>query len=259
MPETPDPKPALTFDWRQPKGQLGRLLLWLAATVVALTVFFFLFRVVYPQTQRFIPVSQQIVVLNPSDPASRASINHAQDRDFMVLPSGNQQKNAITLDDRAPVFHPLYEKHELKLQDVSQRDSTVPPVRLLDVTTPILPRLDLSELKRSAPLPEKITVTVPRLELRLTGALASRKLIFQPDFSAAAITAPEAWLIEIGVNSEGRVIFALPTGNPEKNNEAAKLLGLMQQLRFEPDTAQSVQTPVWGLASLNWAIPSSAP
>ncbi len=258
MPETSPPKPALIFDWRKPKGQLGRLLLWIAATVLALTVFFFLFRVVYPQTQRFIPVAQQIVILNPLDPASLAAINHVADRDFMVIPSANQQKNALNLEDHAPVFHPLYEKHELKILDVPQRNSAVAPLRLLDVTAPILPRLDLSELHRLLP-PEKSSAAAPLLEVRVTGALASRKLTFRPEFPAAAISDPEAWRFKIGVNSGGRVTFALPTGNPEKNSEAARLIGLMQQLRFEPDASQAADTPVWGLATLIWVVTPSAP
>lgn len=258
MPETPDPESRLIFDWRKPKGQLGRLLLWIMVTLLALSVFFFLFRVVYPQTQRFIPVVQQIVILNPSDPTSRASLNHVEDRDFMVLPSGDQQKGGTNLDDHAPVFHPLYEKHELKLLDVPQRNSTVAPLRLLDVTVPILPRLDLSELHRQSP-PEKSAAAAPVLELYISGALDTRKLTFRPEFPAAGISDPEAWHFKIGVNSSGRVIFALPTGNPEKNDEAARLLGLLQQLRFEPDASQSADTPVWGLATMNWAITPTAP
>ncbi len=258
MPESPAPENGLIFDWRKPRGQIGRLLLWIIVTVLALTVFFFLFRVVYPQTQRFIPVAQQIVILNPSDPASQASINHVADRDFMVIPSGDQQKSALNLDDRAPVFHPLYEKHELKIQDVPQRNSAVAPLRLLDVTAPILPRLDLSELNR-LPSAEKSSAAAPLLEVSVTGALASRKLTFCPEFPVAVISDPEAWRFKIGVNSGGRVIFALPTGNPEKNSESARLIGLLQQLRFEPDASQSANTPAWGLATLNWAVTPSAP
>lgn len=258
MPESRSPESGLIFDWRKPRGQFGRLLLWITVTVLALSVFFFLFRVVYPQTQRFIPVAQQIVLLNPSDPSSRAALNHVEDRDFMVLPWGDRQKNELKLDDRAPVFHPLYEKHELKLQDVSQRDSVVPPVRLLDLTTPILPQLDLSELRQQK-APEKSPGMVPALELRLSGDLASRKLIFSPAFTPAAITDPEAWRFEIGVNSEGRVIFALPAVNPEKSEENSRLLGLLQQLRFEPDAAQKAGVPVWGLVTLEWAASPHAP
>lgn len=258
MPEIPPTESGLIFDWRKPKGQSGRLLLWLTVTVLALSVFFFLFRVVYPQTQRFIPVAQEIVILNPSDPASKASINHVSDRDFMVLPSGNHQNNAFNLEDRAPVFHPLYEKHELKLQDVPQRNSTVPPLRLLDLTTPILPSLDLSELHR-LPSADKTVASALRLELTVTGELASRKIIFRPELPFTAIADPEEWRFKIGVNSGGRVIFALPTGNPGKNTEATKLISLLQQVRFEPAMAQSADSPVWGLATLNWVIPPAAP
>ena len=232
---------------------------WILMTVLALVVFFFLFRVVYPQPQRFVPLAQQIVVLNPADPASRASINHVQDRDFMVLPSANQQSNAPKLEDRAPVFHPLYEKHELKLQDVPQRDSAVAPMRLLDVTEPILPHLDLSELHRAPPPPKSSPATIPKLEIRLTGALASRKLVSRPDFPAAVVSALEECQFEIGVNSEGRVTFALPTAGPDRHDESGKVLGLLQQLRFEPDASQSAGIPAWGLATLEWVAPPTTP
>lgn len=257
MPETSPPKPPLIFDWRKPKGQLGRLFLWIAVTAVALTVFFFLFRVVYPQTQRFVPVTQQIVVLNSSDPATLASINHVTDRDFMVLPSRDSRSGTVNLEERTPVFHPLYEKHELKLQDVPQRNSTVPPVRLLDVTAPILPDLDLSELQRHHPV--KIATTATKLDLQVSGDLAARKIIFRPEFPTPVISTPEAWLFVIGVNATGRVIFALPSGNPEKNADANRLLALLQQIKFEPNAAQSKDTPSWGIAFLNWVAPVTEP
>jgi len=237
----------LTFDWRKPRAEWARLAFWMLITFLGLAAFFALFRVVYPQTQRLVPTTQQITLLG-TDPAAQSVLNAVQDRDFLIIPSSDGKRNPVTLEDSAPVFHPSYEKHELKLLDVPQRNLKPPSVRLLDVREPILPRLDLSELNRETrPAASPASPATRKPELRLRGGLASRKILAQPEFGNLSMREPDSWRFHLGVDGSGHVIFALPVEAPGKLDEAAPLLRLLRQIRFASEAGEEIS---WGEVSL---------
>ncbi len=247
MPKPPPTDPGLTFDWRKPRGERTRLVFWMLVTFFGLAAFFALFRVVYPQTQRRVPTAQQVTLLG-SDTAAQTVLNAVQDHDFLIIPSADSKRNLVSLEDRAPVFHPSYEKHELKLLDLPQRNTKPAPVRLLNVREPILPRLDLSELDRNPRTPS--TARPIKLALHLRGGLTSRVITSQPDFSTLQMAEPESWRFHLGVNSAGQVLFALPIEAPSKLGDAAPLLRLLRQIRLAPDASKDT---TWGGAALVWS------
>ncbi len=235
--------PGLTFDWRKPRAEWARLAFWILVMFLGLAAFFALFRVVYPQTRRLVPTAQQVTLLG-TDPATLPILNSVLDRDFLIIPSSDGRRSAVSLEDSAPVFHPSYEKHELRLLDLPQRNMNPAPVRLIDVREPVLPRLDLSELirepKPAAPGPRK-----PALQLR--GGLASREIASQPDWGTLPMAEPESWRFHLGVDGSGNVIFALPVEVPGKLEEAAPLLRLLRQVRFAPLSEERI---TWGEATV---------
>ena len=249
LPPAPKNSP-LTFDWRRPRAEWPRLFFWTLLTALGLTGFFALFRVVYPQAQRVVPTEQQITLLG-SDPAAQSIIKAVQDRDFLVIPAREGMRNPVSLEERAPVFHPSYERHELRLLDLPEHNARPAPVRLLDVREPVLPRLDLSELKPEAlPKPAR----PKKLALQLRGELAGRGIVSQPGLETISMAEPESWRFHLGVDGAGQVVFALPFESPGKPDEAAPLLRLLRQIRFtpEPTPEKSTQT-VWGEAALIWS------
>jgi hypothetical protein len=251
MPKPSQTDPGLTFDWRKPRAEWARLAFWMLVTFLGLAAFFALFRVVYPQTQRIVPTAQQITLLG-TDPALQPVLNAVQDRDFLIIPSSDGKKSPVSLEDRAPVFHPSYEKHEIKLLDLPQSNAKPAPVRLLDVREPVLPRLDLSDLIPS----QRTSASVPKkLALQVRGGLAARQTVSQPEFDGLQMAEPESWRFHLGVNSAGQVIFALPVEAPGKLEEAAPLLRLLRQIRFAPESEARI---TWGEAALVWP-PTSAP
>lgn len=247
MLKPPPTDPGLTFDWRKPRAEGMRMAFWMLITFFGLAAFFALFRVVYPQTQRTVPVAQQVTLLG-SDTAAQTVLNAVQDHDFLIIPSADSKRNLVSLEDSAPVFHPSYEKHKLKLLDLPQRNTKPAPVRLLDVREPLLPRLDLSELDRN---PRALSTARPaKLALHFQGDLTSRAIASHPDFSTLQTLEPESWRFHLGVNSAGQVLFALPIEAPSKLGDAAPLLRLLRQIRFAPDAAKKT---TWGEATLVWS------
>ena len=262
--------PPLTFQWVEPLRQGRRLGFWMFVVFVGLVAFFYLFQVVYPQTQRFTPVPQQIIALNPADPSAVALLSRVQDRDYLLLPSDNYNPaSGPSLQESAPVFHPSFEGHQLKVQDLPYKAFTVPPARLLNVDKPVLPPLDLSDLKGEprAPAPgktkERPSPAQAKLVVNFVGDLAKRELVAQPDLSEVPLAYPESCRFQMGVDAAGRVEFILPVNTSEKPEVtpqmAGQLLDRLQALRFQPQTAasggKSNAGPTWGTAILFWAEP----
>ena len=228
---TPGPgDPPLTFSWARARGRGASLTFWMMVTAIVLVAFFALFRIVYPQSQRSIPSAQQIVILDGTDPATQRALNPVRDRDFMILPGGGDRNQRVTLESAGPVFHPSFEKRELRLLDLPQGSGSIPPVRLHDLSAPVLPPLDLSDMKSPAAARQK---GASRTGIVVSGPLAARKIEEQPDFSAAAPAEPEAWRFQITADALGRVVFALPLDTPGKLDEAGPTLKLLRAMRFD--------------------------
>ncbi|RBP39026.1 hypothetical protein DES53_11049 [Roseimicrobium gellanilyticum] len=258
MPAETSKESPLIFHWPRPLEQGKRLIFWIGVVALGLAGFFYVFQVVYPQSQRSTPIPHQVLLLDPSDPIARAILNKVQDRDFLVLPSDDPGANAARLEDHAPVFHPSYEGHQLGLQDLPHKPFTVPPARLLKVDEPVLPPLDLSGLKR--PVEDAMPTSkesAPRLVVKLTGALATRKMIHPPDLAGLAPADPGAHHIQLGVDAHGRVWFALPLRESENLVASAELTERLTRTRFEPVTVkkESAETPTWGVATFAWETP----
>lgn len=252
MPDkTAGPTP-LTFHWSLSTLRERGLLFWGFIVALGLAAFFYLFQVVYPQSQRFTPVPQQVVMLNPAEPAARGLMNKVQDRDFLIVPATTAAASGVTLEARVPVFHPSFEGHKLDLKDLPHKAFSVPPARLLEMDAPVLPPLDLSEIKSVPSVPGMPVMGAPRLVMKLSGELAGHAMAGVPDFSALTLSDPGSCRFQLGVNAEGRVEFVLPITASEKPDVLEKLTQVLQRLRFVP-ASPATTTPVWGQAGFAWS------
>jgi hypothetical protein len=257
MSEQAETTPQLIFDWSKPRRPIARLVLWLLVTSVGLTLFFMLFHVIYQTPRRIIPATHQVTLLSPNDPAARNLLQRVSDKDFFIFSGNGSGQHQLSLAEQAPVFHPTFEKHELKLQDLPQRDTKPPPARLLDVTEPTLPPPDLKDLHSSVAATTSAAPPASVLTLQISGALENRKLLSQLNLSTLPPLDYTAWRFQIGVAADGRVTFVLPVASGEKSADAAPVLHLLNHLRFAPD--EKTPAPVWGIAKFEWVHPSAAP
>ncbi len=252
MPDPAETDPPLIFDWSKPKRPTARLLLWLVVTSLGLAGFFILFRVVYQTPRHFIPATNHVTLLSPTDPAARALLQRVADRDFFVFSNNSEGKPSPSLEDLGPVFNPTFKNHELKLQDLPQRDAKPPPVRLLDVASPMLPPPDLHDMHALPAPAEPKSVSPFKLTLHFEGALANRKIVSLPDLSTLPPSLDySAWRFQVGVDADGRVTFALPLVSAEKLTDSSAVLDLLQKVRFAGHS--NIPSPVWGIASFEWS------
>lgn len=246
----------LNFHWHKPAGSDGRLWRWLIIAALGMISFFYLFKVVYPQTSRVTPLPQQVLILNATDPTSRAIMNRVQDIDHLMLPTSSDITNPVNLDERVPVFHPSFENHGFSLQDLPYKAVKVRPARLLDTMSPIMPPLDLSDLKETPTVIQR-RAPGPHLTMKLSGELSGRPLLSPPDFTQLGITDADAYRFQLGVDSRGHVSFALPiseNGTPEITQRVVKHL---TQLKFQAIPAKDATAkPAWGVATFQWSTVS---
>jgi hypothetical protein len=248
--ESKPPSP-LTFAWAKPRGQSRGLFFWLVVVFLGLAGFFYLFQVVYPQSQRFTPVPYQILLLDSGDTTARSVLSRAQDKDFLVLPPSLEKQETTLLQSKLPVFTPSYSKHEMELRDLPHKNFKAPPARLLRVTEPVLPLLDLSELKSEVVQPAGDEVAVPRLKVRLTGEVGQRALLKGPDLGNIAAADVGECRFQIGLDERGWVQFLLPLKNAETPELTLKIADRLKQMRFA-SAAEGQVAPAFGMAILEW-------
>ncbi len=246
----------LIFEWNKPGHKGPGLFIWILATLLGIGFFFYLFKIGYPQTQRVTPVPQQVFMLNGALPANQALIHRVRDLDYLILSGSDDTIKEVKLEDRVPVFHPSFEKHELQVQDLPHKDFTTAPPRLLDATAPVLRAPDLSELKKmEQPLPG--VASKAELRLHLEGPATVLKLMHQPDFNALSLSDPDAWRYQIGIEkSTGRVAFSLPINMGEPSKTGSEILKRLQELQFEPQAdGTPAESVIWSLATFVWSSP----
>ena len=247
-----DSRQTLVFDWTKPAHRGLGLALSLLITLTAMAAFFYLFRVIYPQSQRLTPVPQQVFVLNPADPAHQALINRVRDQDHLVIAGGDNDMREVHLDDHAPVFHPSFEKHEFQLQDLPRTKINVFPARILNPSASMLPPPDLKGLK-PAEGPFASFGPPPPITLGFSGELSKMHLRTMPDLTALQITDPGAWRFHIGVSADGHVAYVMSIATGEEQTATKTLLSLLSKLRFDPvDNADGSATVVWSIVTLHW-------
>jgi|GEM_PF-609929 len=262
MPPKVSSEHTLIFDWGRLKGGGSRLIFAILAVLAGITLFFYLFKVVYPESERFTPVPHQVLALNAADPANRAIMNKVRDVDYLILSQNKEMEDSASLSGMAPVFHPSFEGHQLTLQDLPHRPFVPQPPRLMDSDEPVLPPLDLSELKgesRSVALPKPASSKAARLVMKFEGLPAERLPKSIPDLSEVPVTDPEAYRFKIGVNADGRVSFTLPVSAPDQPAVVALLTERIRRLRFAPvandegaDKTEALVEPQWGDVLFEW-------
>ena len=255
--ETESDKPApLIFEWDKPRSVGPGLFVWLLVSMLGLGLFFYLFKVVYPQTQRVTPVPQQVFMLNSALPSNQALINRVRDLDYLVLSGSDDTMKEVKLEDRVPVFHPTFEKHELQLQDLPHKDYATAPPRLLNIREPVLRPPDLSELKKKDSQMGKIAANA-ELKLQFDGPVANLNLVQPSNFTSLQLSDPDAWRYQIGVEkSSGRVAFVLPVNAGEQPKVGQEILKRLQELRFEPQlNTDSTESVIWSSVTFSWGTP----
>lgn len=244
----------LIFSWRDREGSGWRLAGWLVITIVLVGGMFLLFQVVYPQSRHHITYPQEILVFDASQPATRALLSRVRDRDYLLIP---QHTGSLTQAQEAlPVFRPSFQDFSVKLRALPEVRKPLQTPRIFsadDLPLPpvVLPALDVGARPTSS---EPAGERKPQvLRLKITGALAERRLESPSGLSGVALTDTSSARFRIYVAAAGNVTLALPLSRPDETPESSALMKELHRrvagLRFAPAAGAAAQA---GDVSFQW-------
>lgn len=241
----PESRPLLIFSWSDTDHSNMRLMAASGVTLLGLALLFIVFRVVYPDTQLQVARPEQVLVLNPADPAQLALIRRVMDRSFALLPTTEDAmpgRGGVPL--AAPPFVPSFQGHSLKLKELVVQESASRVPRLFALDQDTLPPL--------APMPVPLEAATPTagpvLRMMVESGLEQRAptdlLVGAADAAQLAQADLSGIRFQVAVGPLGQVLLALPLADAEAPAVMERLHGLVAGLRFSASEKQVEWTQV---------------
>jgi hypothetical protein len=246
---TEDDTPVLTFAWRERDYRGLKLLFYLLLTITGAVLFFMLFKVVYPQAEHISVSPQYVMVLDPTQPATRDLINRTRDENFLLLGQGTRQSTRLP-DEQShfPVFQPSFQGHEMKLVDLPVEPDVRELPRLFSIQQ--LPLPPVTTVAKPIPVnPEKTGTPSPRVALNVLGNLKKRWLQKEELGKEVKLDDPSPVRFSIGVDDKGQVASVVPLWTTTEGRQYRVMHRAVTQLRFKPSPKKPLE---WGEVSFEW-------
>lgn len=237
------PEP-LIFAWGVRDHSTWYLVLALLVLMGGMAGFFFIFRIVYPVTERLPTTPQHVIALDPRDPAALALIHRAQDRSFALLSEGDATLPAASA---LLAFQPSFAGYQLKLREMAPVTTEMQPPRLFTATASVLPPVARRATGPVAAPP------VAQLHAIMSSTLAKRgpASVVLPDIK---LTQPARVQFRVAIGGAGQIITALPLGSAEDVEVMDQLSAAVSALRFEASAVKGIE---WGEISFRWEAPAA--
>ncbi len=246
----------LTFQWKDPDKGGVRLWFFLTLSLAAHVGCFYLFQVIYPKSERALPYTATLTVLDPKDPVAREAMERVADRAAGIDAAQRPDAPGTRLEDFAVTFAPFYRDHRLEPKEAPP---LYPPPSVPDLFvagTPSLPPL----LLPTSGIPEARRVTappytrLPHITVR-GGALEKRDLTAPIDWSSIAArfeNTDKAYVsFLVGVDASGRIRHSL-LSEGDDTGVAGILDRKVRALRFVPASATGSEDLQWGWIDIRW-------
>ena len=251
----------LLFAWSH-SGPAVHLGVFIAASLVAHLLGFYLFQVVYPSSGRLEPVPERIVLLDASEPAVASLMRQINDRLVFLRPGSESSVARVSLSDYAVRFSPSYPDYRpgFKVRSPLEVTASVPRPEpgaraALDLEL-VLPPVDRSvqALDGKGGASRAPDALLPPARWKLGGGLAGRALEKGDVFAGELDTRAEAGTLSgrlmLGVDAAGRVRHVMPApgaenGEPRSGETPEMRQWLRERLRFAPKPGAEIEWGEW--------------
>jgi hypothetical protein len=236
----------LLFNWEAPRRRKVAIAGFLAASVIAHAVCFYLFQIVYPPTVALLPAPARVSLVSPNSEEGRTLLRWIEAED-PALASTTLRPQEAKAHALPKVQHlPSYAGYEPGLKEppplvVDLRMPGAQPSGAVPMNHPNIP-----PVSRVAP-----TVVSFSREIENLGPVS----VPSAKFAASNGEPPEQVRFRVGVSSAGDIRYCFPvnsSGDPALDEQARHYLVLC---RF-PTRPATEQTPgesmVWGVATIEW-------
>ena len=244
----------LIFDWSRPKLIGLRFLFFVLVSLGIHLFILYAFKVVYPTSDRYIPTTAELSILDWEDPSSRAVLMRLEDRLAIIEPKDEEEDVRVKIEKLTPRYKPSFADYKILLKEIPPFEENTDLPKLAEPGTGFMP--PLKSLREKAEVIRKSEI-LP--EVRPIGALADREIL--PEEIPWPVSVYEAvggsrLLYRLGVEKNGRVRHCLLSDGVEANDTAAgewrvDLDAAIRQIRFAPAPEQQAAVQ-WGWLEILW-------
>jgi outer membrane biosynthesis protein TonB len=243
----------LLFSWDSSRTQKAALLAFLALSLLAHAVCFYVFQVVYPPIVTLLPPPARVVLITPASEEGRTLLRR------------------IDAEDPAVAFT-THRPPEAKLRALP-RVEHVPSYHAIEPTLKELPRFEVDsrapESQPPGPVPLKRQQSAPAAGVLSTSVSFSSELeafgvaTLPPlKFDASTAETPEAIQFRVAVSRLGEVRFCFPmnsSGDPALDAQARLYLARCRFFKNAPDGGKPDTPLTWGIAIIEWGSDITRP
>jgi len=249
---SPEPE-LLLFSWDSPQTKKAALLAFLALSLLAHAVCFYIFQVVYPPTVTLLPPPARVALITPASEEGRTLLRRIDAEDpavaFTTHRPPEARLRALPKVEHVPSYHAM--EPTLKELPPFEVDSRAPDSQPPGAV-PFMRR-------QSAPAAEPISTSVSfSSELDGLGVATLPPL----RFGASTGETPEAIRFRVAVSGLGEIKYCFPmnsSGDPELDEQARLYLARCRFSRRAPDDGKSEAPLTWGIATIEWGSDITRP
>ena len=244
---------SLLFTWDSPRRRRAAFLAFLALSLLAHAVCFYIFQVVYPPTVTLLPPPARVALITPASEEGRTLLRWIDAEDpavaFTTHRPPEARLRALPKVEHVPSYHAMEPVlKELPPLEVNARaPDSQPPAAV--------PFMHQKTAAAAGPIPTSVSFSN---ELDAFGPATLPEL----KFVASNSETPEAIRFRVAVSRLGEIRYCFPmnsSGDPELDEQARLYLTRCRFSRSDrgggkPDTALT-----WGIATIAWGSDIARP
>lgn len=243
----------LLFSWDSPRRKKAALVAFLALSLLAHAVCFYIFQVVYPPTVTLLPPPARVALITPASEEGRSLLRWVDAEDpavaFTTHHPPEARLRALPKVEHVPSYHAM--QPTLKELPPFEADSRAP------------------DSQPPGPAPFARQQSVPAAEAIPTSVSFSSGLdalgvaILPPlKFVASTGETPEAIRFRVAVSGLGEVRYCFPmnsSGDPQLDEQARLYLARCRFSRRARGDGKSEAPLTWGVATIEWGSAITRP
>jgi hypothetical protein len=236
----------LIFSWDSPSSRKLAITIFLALSLVAHALCFYVFQIVYPPTIALLPPPARVTLITPASEEGRTLLRWVDAEDPALAFTTRRPVAPKLRALPKPEHVPSYSAIEPTLRDIPplERDLRIPssqppgPVRLVH--------------QRTAPA---IGVVKTSISFSKEFNTFGSPILAEPSFAASNEQTPETVRFRVAVSKLGEIRYCLPvnsSGDPALDQQARSYVA---RSRFSPGIASSDKPDsflAWGIATIEW-------
>jgi len=236
----------LLFSWDSPRGEKLAITIFLALSLVAHALCFYIFQIVYPPTVALLPPPARVALITPASEEGRTLLRWIDAEDpALAFTTRRPQETKLRALPKAEHV-PSYSAVEPTLKNI-------PPLER-DLRIPSCQPPGAVHFARQKPA---LRITVAKTALSFSKELQAfgAPILPDPAFAASNEEMPETIRFRVAVSKLGEVRYCFPINSSGDSalDEQARLY--VARCRFPPNTANPGQPDpflAWGIATIVW-------